>query len=71
MRAGIHHVHPAEFQAKVLPCIMQRFEGVSGHVGRDIDFPPQLSDIGDAVHAGEAHAESRCPVRCRNGLDVV
>ena len=30
---------------------------MSGHVGADVNFPPKLAHIGDAVRAGQAHAD--------------
>jgi hypothetical protein len=55
--AGIQRVQPAELQPVIAARPRQRFEDMRRLIGGDVELPAQLADIGDAVRAGEAHAD--------------
>ena len=55
--AGIQRVQAAEFQADIRAGLVDRLEDMRRLVGRDIELPAEFADIGDAVGAGEAHAD--------------
>ena len=55
--AGIHHVHAAQFQIEIAPGFADGLVDMRRHVGRNVDLPAKFADIGDAVCAGERHAD--------------
>ena len=55
--AAVEGVEAAEPEAGGGARFLQRLEGVGGLVGGDVELPAELADVGDAVGAGETHAE--------------
>ena len=53
----IHHMHATQFKVVISAGFNQCFKSVGCHVGRNVKFPTQLADIGDAMGAGETHAK--------------
>ena len=66
--AGIERVQAAELQAEIGAGLLDRLEDMGGLVGRDVELPAEFADIGDAVGAGEAHADLDLLRTCRTGL---
>ncbi|ESX83494.1 hypothetical protein X755_32835 [Mesorhizobium sp. LNJC405B00] len=54
---GIQRMQAAKFQADIRPRFIDRLEDMGRLVGRNIKFPAEFADIGDAVGTGEAHAD--------------
>ena len=72
--AAIHHMQSAKLEIVVEPCLPDRFEGMSGHIRADIEFPAKFAHIGNAVRPGNPHAQFdllRGPERVRRIREVV
>ena len=54
---GIHRMHPAKRQPKILTSLPQRFKHMPRLIGWDVDLPTQFSDIGHAMHPRGAKAD--------------
>lgn len=54
--ATVERVKAAEFEADIPTGGLQHLEDMGGLVGGDVKLPAELTDIGDAVGAGEPHA---------------